>query len=359
MRRYVSSATGTFTLVTAGLMAATALADCPRDLDRLNAAIETLAAQQGETVRQEQLQALRQMQADAQRLHNGNNDMACTDAVRQAMAMINDIAMPQLAVTSDLRNTTVVNDQGQELGKITDLIVDLGSSRVAYAILSAGGFLGIGESQFPVPWEALKTGSDGKIVLPIEKDHLEAAPRFSHDLWPGVATRDWQAALYRYYGLEAPAWARSHAETAAAQPSQPAAGGTPAAVPAQLQQQLADLKRQISDLSGQMNQLTQQVATEGSQQSATASENAKKIQTLSDQLTALRNQVGGIDQQAVNEQIAALQQELDALRQNPPQPGPSQAKSTAPGEAQPPGGGPAAPQQQQPAPPQTPPPAQQ
>lgn len=333
MRRDGIAATGVAILVTAALAGAlattAALAECPRDLDRLNATIDTLAGQQSETVRQEQLQTLRQMQSEAQRLHTGNDDAACTDVVRRAMAMVGDVAMPHLALSSDLGSTAVVNPQGEQLGKITDLIVDMGSGRVAYAILSLGGFLGIGEDQFPVPWDALQMQADGKVVLPVEKERLKAAPRFTRDLWPDVATRDWQAALYRYYGLQPPGWARSQTETGAAQPSGEA-GAAPAAVPAQLQQQLGDLRRQISDLSAQMNQLSQQVASEGNQQSATASQNAQQIQALSDQLNGLKNQVGGIDQQAVNEQITALQRELDKLRQGSQQPGAGQASSTPP-----------------------------
>jgi sporulation protein YlmC with PRC-barrel domain len=102
----------------------------------------------------------------------------------------------------------VINSAGDDLGKITELMIDLTAGRVAYAVLSFGGFLGLGDKLFAVPWEALTVDTNRKkFVFNIEKDRLENAPGFDQNHWPDMADPRWGQEIHTYYGYE-PYWER-------------------------------------------------------------------------------------------------------------------------------------------------------
>src|SRR5512135_3389874 len=78
---------------------------------------------------------------------------------------------------SSLTGDSVVNAQGEDLGTIEDIMIHIDSGRVAYAVLSFGGFLGMGDKLFAIPWEALTLDEDNKqFILNIPKEKLENAP---------------------------------------------------------------------------------------------------------------------------------------------------------------------------------------
>lgn len=108
--------------------------------------------------------------------------------------------------------TRVRNSQGEELGMIEDLAIDVGSGRTAYAILSFGGFLGLGDKLFAIPMDALQLSvqagtltADRVFVLNIEKDRLRDAPGFDKSDWPNMADHSWGTEIYNYYGYR-PYW---------------------------------------------------------------------------------------------------------------------------------------------------------
>lgn len=105
-----------------------------------------------------------------------------------------------------LTGDRVVNRQGEDLGKIDDLMIDLDRGRVAYAVLSFGGVLGVGDKLFAIPWEALSLDrAEKRFVLGIDKTLLERAPGFDKNHWPDMADPAWGAQLYGYYGYR-PYW---------------------------------------------------------------------------------------------------------------------------------------------------------
>jgi hypothetical protein len=105
-----------------------------------------------------------------------------------------------------LVGTSVENPAGEKLGKIEDLMIDLQNGRVAYAVLSFGGFLGMGEKLFAVPFSALTCDcEDEKFILPTDKDRLKNAPGFDKDHWPDTADRTWGAGIHTHYGVD-PYW---------------------------------------------------------------------------------------------------------------------------------------------------------
>jgi sporulation protein YlmC with PRC-barrel domain/Cu/Ag efflux protein CusF len=105
--------------------------------------------------------------------------------------------------------TEVENPQGENLGKIEEIVIDPTDNTVAYAVLSFGGFLGLGEKYFAVPWNALQPkGEDGEtVVLDVDKERLENAPGFNKNDWPDMANRSWGKEIHAYYGQQ-PYWER-------------------------------------------------------------------------------------------------------------------------------------------------------
>lgn len=102
----------------------------------------------------------------------------------------------------------VINAGREDLGTIEDVVIDVRDNRVAYAILSLGGFLGMGDKHFAIPWEALTFDLSEKIaLLDVDKDRLRNAPGFDPNNWPDMADPSWGARVYRHYGYE-PYWER-------------------------------------------------------------------------------------------------------------------------------------------------------
>jgi sporulation protein YlmC with PRC-barrel domain len=107
----------------------------------------------------------------------------------------------RVLAASTLAGDSVQNPAGEDLGKVDELMVDIPSGRVAYAVLSIGGFLGMGNKLFAVPWSALRVDEDKKIfVLDVDKKKLENAPGFDKDNWPDMADVAWGTQIYSYYG---------------------------------------------------------------------------------------------------------------------------------------------------------------
>lgn len=112
----------------------------------------------------------------------------------------------QLLSSSTLTGDTVKNPQGDKLGKIEDIMLDVASGRVAYAVLSFGGFLGMGDKLFAIPWKALSVDFDNHCcILDAPKEKLENAPGFDKDHWPEMADQRWAEDLHQYYGVD-PYW---------------------------------------------------------------------------------------------------------------------------------------------------------
>ena len=102
----------------------------------------------------------------------------------------------------DIIGTKVVNPQNEDLGKIEDLIVD-SSGRVSFAVLSFGGFLGMGDKDFAIPFNAF--GFDpvnNRAVLNIDKAVLKNAPGFEKSAWPDLNDPSFGQDISKYYGYE-------------------------------------------------------------------------------------------------------------------------------------------------------------
>ena len=92
------------------------------------------------------------------------------------------VAMYGVVPASKIIGETVVNRQGENVGKIHELVIDARKNRVAYAVLSFGGFLGMGNKLFAMPWEAFEfSATEHKLILNVEKEKLKTAPGFEKD----------------------------------------------------------------------------------------------------------------------------------------------------------------------------------
>src|ERR1700733_14599072 len=98
--------------------------------------------------------------------------------------------------------TSVYNRQGEKLGSVYGVMLNKSTGQVAYAIMSFGGFLGMGESYHPLPWRALTydTRQDGYVV-DIDRSRLEAAPSYTARDEPNWSDRSYGRRVDQYYGF--------------------------------------------------------------------------------------------------------------------------------------------------------------
>ena len=99
----------------------------------------------------------------------------------------------------------VENSKDENLGKVESLMIDVSEGRVLYAVLSFGGFLGMGEKRFPIPLDQISFRIDEKgclqrCILDIDKETLKNAPGFDKDRLPSHADRTFATSVYSYYG---------------------------------------------------------------------------------------------------------------------------------------------------------------
>lgn len=107
---------------------------------------------------------------------------------------------------STLIGNVVRNRQNEDLGKVEDFMLDLRTGRVAYVVLSFGGFLGVGNKLFAVPWPALTLDSSRHaFVLDVSRERLSEAPGFDKDHWPDLTDAKAEARIFAFYGVS-PDW---------------------------------------------------------------------------------------------------------------------------------------------------------
>jgi len=112
----------------------------------------------------------------------------------------------RVLAASTLEGDSVKNSAGENLGKVDEIMVDIQSGRVAYAVVSFGGILRMGNKLFAVPWSALRVDEDDKcFILDVDKQTLETAPGFDKDNWPDMADTTWGTSVYSHYHVN-PYW---------------------------------------------------------------------------------------------------------------------------------------------------------
>ncbi|WP_446811366.1 PRC-barrel domain-containing protein [Methylomonas sp. 2BW1-5-20] len=107
---------------------------------------------------------------------------------------------------SNIIGTPIANPKGESLGDIKEVVIDPNSGRVAYAVVSFGGFLSMGEKLFAIPFSAFEYNlSKNQYILDVSKERLEKAPGFDADHWPSMEDEQWNRDVYDYYD-RSPYW---------------------------------------------------------------------------------------------------------------------------------------------------------
>lgn len=115
---------------------------------------------------------------------------------------------PHVLPATSMIGSKVVNPAGELLGTLKELVLDLEEGQIVYAVLSFGGFIGMGDKLFAIPWEAfILNAKDRTFILDVEKEVLKEAPGFDKDQWPDNAQYEagWLLDMYEYYGYS-PYW---------------------------------------------------------------------------------------------------------------------------------------------------------
>jgi sporulation protein YlmC with PRC-barrel domain len=101
---------------------------------------------------------------------------------------------------SEVIDVEVYNNADEKLGEIEEIILDKKTGQAYYAVLSFGGFLGLGEKLFTVPWSALdyQPSKEG-FVLDVSKERLKEAPGFDKDHWPDMEDTKWGEGIFNFY----------------------------------------------------------------------------------------------------------------------------------------------------------------
>ena len=106
----------------------------------------------------------------------------------------------RLIASDKVEGTAVYNRSGERRGDVHNFMVDKYSGRVAYAVMSFGGFLGIGGKYHPLPWKVLTYDTDlGGYVVDLDEETLREAPSFAGDEVPNWGSRDWDTRIHDYY----------------------------------------------------------------------------------------------------------------------------------------------------------------
>ena len=109
----------------------------------------------------------------------------------------------RLLTASTLNGINVKNYERDNIGEIQDMMINLETGSVEYAVLSFGGFMGIGDKYFAVPVEALEySRENNEITLDVDKERLKNAPGFDKNNWPTEASPEFIQSIYDHYGLE-------------------------------------------------------------------------------------------------------------------------------------------------------------
>ena len=143
-----------------------------------------------------------------------DQDRGSTVTIVKTSPNANDFRMAtRWEKASEVIGKKVTNGANESLGKIEDIVVDATSGRILYGVLSFGGFAGMGDKFFAIPWSSLQLPSDNsKIVLNVDKDQLKGAPGFDKKNWPNFADEQYATTTYKYYNVT-PYWQTEGRET--------------------------------------------------------------------------------------------------------------------------------------------------
>jgi sporulation protein YlmC with PRC-barrel domain len=108
---------------------------------------------------------------------------------------------PDIMSANSLLGDRVVNREGEDLGTIEEIMLETDNGRIAYAVLSFGGLMGMGDKLFAIPWNLLQLDARQKrFVLNVSRERLKTAPGFDKNNWPRMADSEWSNEIADFYG---------------------------------------------------------------------------------------------------------------------------------------------------------------
>lgn len=134
---------------------------------------------------------------------------------------------PDVMAARTLQGDRVLTMDGDDIGQVADIMLDVRTGRIAYAVVSSRGLPGSGDKLLAVPWNVLVLDVERKcFVLPVATERVREAPGFDRNRWPAMADPVWAEALHAYYG-SSPYWLIEEGETALDAPPYEASPGGP------------------------------------------------------------------------------------------------------------------------------------
>ncbi|HEX2154707.1 MAG TPA: PRC-barrel domain-containing protein [Acidimicrobiia bacterium] len=109
---------------------------------------------------------------------------------------------PAVLSASTLMADPIVGRDGEKLGTLKEIMIDLSDGSVAYAVLARGGFGGMGQKLFAVPWAMLTVDGDNhQLSLDADEQLLDDSPGFDPENWPSFSDATWRETVDRHFGL--------------------------------------------------------------------------------------------------------------------------------------------------------------
>jgi len=102
---------------------------------------------------------------------------------------------------SKLKGANVKSKNGEDLGKLDDIVLDRQTGQIKFAIVGKGGVLGVGEKSHPVPWQEVRIDSEKQVTLNVDKQKLQSAPTVTSD-YQELNDPDAVLVIYRFYEIQ-------------------------------------------------------------------------------------------------------------------------------------------------------------
>lgn len=153
----------------------------------------------GKATDQQNTSGANQLQAAQPQDTNNASNPIKTDVV--ASSIPNPQSLQNMTRANDIIGKTITNQNGEDTGRVHDLILDQDGT-IVYAVIGYGGVAGVGDKLVPVPWKSLQTKVGPKtdrIIANIDKETLEKAPQFEEKKWPNFAESDWVNKVRDYF----------------------------------------------------------------------------------------------------------------------------------------------------------------
>ncbi len=275
---------------------------------------EAVIGSNGQALTDEEKAGLTNITGVAQELYDAGDQSACLRVISRADVLLESAVAPQVVDVDSLEDWPVTNAQGEDLGEVEDVLVDPLTGRIAYLVVEHGGFLGMGEDVFAIPWGLARYASDKEeILLNIPQAKLENAPRFDRSDRSPLRERSWAIAVHSYYDVR-PYWedqpgTSTISQAIAARPGSGEASATIAEDGTEMaatagtaeepgeQETSAELKKEIETLQQRIAEQEEQLqevrkAKPGDQQAAAYNEKVlTHLQQMTTQLAAIGTQL--------------------------------------------------------------------